>query len=227
MRILVISDIHGNKPALDAVLNDCGPVDMVICPGDIAGYYPFVNEVIDTLFSMENMICVMGNHDYALVNQGASTGSFSADRAISIQKGLVTKENLSRLRGLRVFEELEVGEQRCFLFHGSLRDPLNGRDMFWAGDLASGMYLCGHTHAPQYLQSAEKNWAVVNPGSCGMPRDGNPKAAYCLWDMARKSIKICRVEYPISAVMEKCQEVGLPDRFWKSLQAGRWVSDAV
>lgn len=223
MRLLVISDVHGNLPALNAILNNVQSVEGVICSGDLAGYYPYVNEVIETVLSMDNLICVKGNHDHVLLDEGATTGSGSADLAIGIQRKMITDENKRRLASLPEKKEFVIEGRRCLLFHGSPADPLSGRDAFWEKGLNDGIYIFGHSHTPFLKEDAGRRWLVVNPGSSGMPRDGDPRASCAVLDTANWSVAFHRFGYPMAGVAERCRAVGLPENFIKTLEAGRWI----
>ena len=228
MKILVISDIHGNLPALEAVLNSAPKVDRTICLGDLAGYYPFINEVIETVSSLNDCSCLKGNHDYVLVTDNQSTGSKSADMAIEIQRKLITDANKEFLSQLP--ESLEdVVESRCLrMFHGTPKDPLNGRKNFWEDELLQeGIYFFGHSHKPVFEQNSDIGWMVVNPVGCGLSRDGKPGASYAIVDTINWRVDFCRADYPFDFIAQKCREVGLPDKFSKSLEVGYWVSDCI
>lgn len=226
MRILLIADIHGNFPAMQAILNEAKTVDKVICLGDMVGYFPFVNEVIETLASLDNLICIKGNHDHVLLNEKLSTGSFSADRAISLQRRIINDVNRRYLLNLPETLEIVVDGLTFSLIHGSLKDPLNGKDNFWEDEtLKKHIYLLGHSHKPFFCEDQGKGWMVVNPGSCGLPRDGDSRASYAIFDTKKKQVFFNRVAYSVTALVQKCKDIGLADRFWKSLEAGRWLSD--
>lgn len=225
MRILLIADIHGNLPALEAVLAEAGHVDRVICAGDLAGYFPYVNEVIERMASLENLICVRGNHDHVLIREGLTTGSFSADRALAIQREIVNESSRKFLEGLPEKAEEFIEGKRFLVFHGSPENPLNGRDDFWETEVMEQViYLRGHSHKPFLLQNDAEGWTIINPGSCGLPRDGDPRASFAILDTARWQTLFHRVDYSRSSLAEKCRQSGLPDNFLKSLEAGMWVA---
>lgn len=224
MKLLVISDIHGNQPALTAILDYIGTADKVICLGDLAGYYPYINEVIETISSLKNCICVMGNHDYVLLNYNESTGSKSADMAIRIQREIITRKNKKYLMNLPRIKKCVIGGYKCFIFHGTPDDPLNGRNNFWANSiLDEGLYFFGHSHKSFFKKSRRGRWIVINPGSCGLPRDKDPRASCVLFDTLNSRVDYLRVEYSIEAVADQCKILGLPEKFWKSLECGEWV----
>lgn len=223
MRLLVISDVHGNLPALEAVLDAAKGVDGTICTGDLAGYFPYVNEVIEIISSLNNCICVMGNHDYVLLNSDESTGSKSADLAINIQRRLISDSNRAFLRSLPDKRASTINGRQCFVFHGSPANPLTGREPFWQSEIDEGLYCFGHSHSP--LVQRIGGSLIINPGSCGFPRDSNPRSSYAVLDTATWSVSLSRVEYSVEAVAQKCAAIGLPEVFSRSLAAGRWLSN--
>lgn len=223
MRILLIADIHGNIHALKAIFSKAGAVDKVICLGDLVGYFPYVNEVVETMISLDNLICIKGNHDHVLINGNLSTGSFSADMALSVQRSIINGANMQYLSSLPETLEVFIEDLKFFLFHGSPKDPLNGRESFWEKTpLDPGVYFFGHSHKPVFEKDSAQRWIVINPGSCGLPRDGDPRASYAIFDTEKKKACFYRVAYSIKPLVQKCKDMGLPDRFWKSLEAGKW-----
>lgn len=224
MKILILSDIHANFPALRSVLDDAGPFNQLICLGDIVGYYPYVNEVIEMLRAVEPKLCIRGNHDDALV-RGISTNSRSADLAIQKQRQVITSENLKFLEALPVTIRTNIDGRDFFLFHGTPSDPLNGRDPFFQTTaLPEGVHCCGHTHIPMHHKSScAPFFDVINPGSCGFPRDRNPSASYAILDTSSWKVNHCRVDYPIEVVLRECEAFGLPPVFANSLKAGCWM----
>ncbi|MFO3796474.1 MAG: metallophosphoesterase family protein, partial [Anaerolineales bacterium] len=121
MRILVLSDIHANYTALEAVLKDAGEVEAVWCLGDLVGYGPDPNLVIEVLREQPNLLCLKGNHD-AAVSSDMDTEAFNGDARISLdwQKRVLTADNLEFLRSL---PSMAV-QAEVTLAHGSPRDPL-------------------------------------------------------------------------------------------------------
>lgn len=227
MKILLMTDIHGNLPALKKILATAGVNDKVVCLGDLAGYYPFVNEVIEIVSSLDHLICIKGNHDHVLINETLSTNSYSADLAIDFQRSIISEKNKNFLEALPETLKINVEGQTLFIFHGTPNDPLNGREPFWEKKrLHPGIYLFGHEHKPFLKMDRDQKWMVINPGSCGFPRDGDPRASFAILNTVDYQVNFYRVEYPIEIVVEKCKEVGLPERFWKSLKAGRWLSES-
>lgn len=225
MKLLIISDIHGNLPALEAVMKAMPEVDKIICLGDVVGYFPYTNEVIEAISSFDNLICVLGNHDHALLSDSASTGSKSADAAIALYRKDITRKNKQFLTGLPQSVECVLDSLNTFIFHGSPANPLNGRESFWENDsLDTGIYFFGHSHKPFYMRNNTKKWIVVNPGSCGFPRDNDLRSSYALVDTVIQKVDHYRVEYSMETVVERCKYYGLPDSFWESLVAGAWVS---
>lgn len=222
MRALLISDIHGNLPALNAVLNKAGVVDKIICIGDLGGYFPFVNEVIETIASLDNVVCVAGNHDRSLISE-ISTGSKSADMALAIQRKIIKEENKDYLKSLPEIIDCELNGRLFFIFHGSPTNPFEGRDHFWESDLKPGVYLFGHLHRTFYKNDPDKGLTFICPGSCGFPRDGDPRASYAVLDTESMEVDFCRVEYPTETVRLSCEKAGLPDNFYKGLLAGVWI----
>src|SRR5512146_794765 len=121
MRILVCSDIHANMPALEAVLKAAAPFDAVWCLGDLVGYGPYVNEVIEKVRSLPDLKCILGNHDAAVVDH-IELSSFNREARTSIlwTQGEIKRENREFLQSLP--EKLVIGD--ATLAHGSPRSPI-------------------------------------------------------------------------------------------------------
>ncbi len=225
MKILVISDIHGNLPALEAVLNSVYDFEILLFAGDLAGYFPFVDEVVQILSTQKNCLCVMGNHDAVLIDYMVTTNSYSADLALKIQKQFVAKDSLAFIEALPIFIKFILNGKTISLFHGSPSDYINGRDKYWESNpLLPGVYINGHTHIQNYFENESKDIIVVNPGGTGFPRDGNPDASFAIIDSDNWNVTFHRVPYDITRLIEKCNLVGLPPHFAKSIKKGLWVS---
>lgn len=241
-RILVISDVHANAPALDAVLRDCGYVDGTWCLGDVAGYGPQPNECIERIRSLPNLTCMMGNHDFGVVGEGALE-IFNADakKALLWQRGILTDESRNFLGSLN--KQL-VKREDVSLAHGSPRDPIWEYVM---NPLVARINLSffetpwafvGHSHYQAVFQFDQgkdemsivipppaeeyhlKDRAILNPGSVGQPRDRDPRAAYAIYTPEMNAWEPRRVEYDIPSVQRMILEAGLPSRHAERLSGG-------
>jgi predicted phosphodiesterase len=242
-KVLVISDIHANITALEAVLADAGKVDEVWCLGDIAGYGPDPNECIERIRALPDLTCMMGNHDFAAIGDMALE-VFNADakKALLWQRERLTDANREFLRS---FSQKPKVSGSVTLVHGSPRDPiweyimntlvarinLDFFETLWC--------LVGHSHFQAIFQyhaetdemsiqvpGAGENYelrerAILNPGSVGQPRDRDPRAAYAIIDPQAKIWMPHRVEYDIKSVQNRILEAGLPPRHAERL-AGGW-----
>lgn len=219
MKAAVISDIHANLDALDCVIAHLSSYDEIICLGDIVGYGPQPNEVVETLHDLQPDIVLMGNHDNAVVTGNVSGFSSNAAEAVRWTRLKIKKENLEYLSNLKPFATTRFEETAIALFHGSPKDPLN--EYVFPGisnnlvrrlihDAGSNVVLLGHTHMPMVYSTAEG--LVANPGSVGQPRDGDPRACHAIMQITDGQIafKIKRTEYEIELVARKIEEAGLP-----------------
>lgn len=241
MRFGIISDIHANLVALDAVLADMGPVDQYWCLGDVVGYGPQPNECIQRLLDLDHAV-VMGNHDAAAVGE-ASVRTFNGEarRAIQWTASVLSRESLAYLETLP--ERLEHDD--ILLVHGSVRDPI--WEYVTTREQASELLavteqpytLSGHTHIPAVFVRDSSGAVlagrpddemelrlvgehmIVNPGSVGQPRDGDPRAGYALIDTERMSVQFHRVEYDISETQRRMREVGAGEWLVERLAHGR------
>lgn len=241
MRILVISDIHANLTALDTVLNAAGAFDAAWCLGDLVGYGPDPNEVIERIRQLPDLLCLIGNHDAAALNQ-IDTGAFNpeARQAVHWTQKRLTELSIAFLRSLP--EKLVAGE--VTLSHGSPRYPvweylLDTRSAQHNFDYFETPYcFVGHTHLPVIysldgeessteLSIPEPNtvikltWrSIVNPGSVGQPRDRDIRAAFAIYDTNDNTWDYRRVSYDISSVQSRMVQAGLPERHIQRLSAG-------
>jgi predicted phosphodiesterase len=242
-KILVISDVHANLTALEAVLLDAGKVDEVWCLGDVVGYGPDPNECIEHLRAMKTLTCMMGNHDFASTSDMTlDTFNTDAKTALLWQRQALSESSKEFLKTLST-EAVVRGE--ATLVHGSPRDPvweyimntlvarinLSFFDTQWC--------MMGHSHFQAVFQNhaklddmsievprpAEryvlKERAFLNPGSVGQPRDRDPRSAYALFHPEKKIWEPRRVEYDIKAVQKRILDAGLPPRHAERL-AGGW-----
>ncbi|MEB3805953.1 MAG: metallophosphatase family protein [Desulfurococcales archaeon] len=240
-RILVLSDIHGNLPALEAVLEAARGWDEVVVLGDLVDYGPWPGEVIDELRGLGASI-VRGNHDHAVAygvdcRCGEATHWLSTWFRSNVTLRLLDKASISFLRSLPTRLETEIAGARAVLVHAAPSNPLYTYLHPWLGDdrlcsllrpglrLAGGgegvdcprgLYLVGHTHH-QFYRTV--NGAVVaNPGSVGQPRDGDPRAAYMVLDDSTGLIALGRVKYDVGRVLQGLGELGVPEPYLGALK---------
>jgi len=240
MRVAVISDVHANRHALDAVLAaiDEETVDAVWCLGDTVGYGPQPNECCEAGRARADL-CLVGNHD--LVAMGELTVSDFNDEAAAAAlwtNRVLTRESESFLHSLEPKAEVAGVE----LFHASARDPvweyiLTEEAARATLELTSApVVLVGHSHVALALtldgarvdgglaadgHEVELNgrW-LLNPGSVGQPRDGDPRAAWLLLDLDRRFAGFRRVPYAIEATQSEMREAGLPRALAARLERG-------
>ena len=241
MRTLVISDIHANLTALEAVLAAAGPIDATWCLGDLVGYGPDPNECIERIRSLPNLQCIMGNHDAAAVDS-IEVDAFNpeARKTVLWTKEVLNQGNKDYLLNLPERIDLE----NFTLVHGSPFRPvweylLETRSATLSFEFFETPYcFVGHTHLPvSYLLPDDRLTAqlvvpepttsmtlapraILNPGSVGQPRDHNPHAAYAILDMAGYTLEWHRVEYNILSVQERMRKENLPERHIARLSSG-------
>jgi len=239
MRVAVVSDIHSNLPALEAVLAAAGNVDAVWHLGDVVGYGPDPNGVVRRLRDL-GAVGVRGNHDAAAVG-GSEIDWFNPDARTAMEwtRAALEPDALAWLRDLperRVEHDVE-------LVHGSHRQPIweyvtstaTARANLALLEQPIGLH--GHTHVPvAWIDTAgdvrgrrvadgdelslDGLPALINPGSVGQPRDGDPRASYLLLDPAVGRVSWHRVAYDIGAVQAAMREAGLPGSLAARLAAG-------
>jgi putative phosphoesterase len=215
MRILVVSDIHGNWPALAAIDE---PYDLCICLGDLVDYGPDPARCVR--WAMEHAhYAIRGNHDHG-VAQGIPGHGDSGYRYLTrvtragVWDALGHDERRFLLQ-LPVRQWLTLSGKRYLLVHATPRDPLDEYLMndssTWARRLhnvEADIVCVGHSHMQFNLMV--DGVVVVNPGSVGQPRDGDPRVAYAV--INDNKIELKRVDYPIEETVKRIEESGLPDR---------------
>ncbi|MGD0573876.1 MAG: metallophosphoesterase family protein [Anaerolineales bacterium] len=241
MRILVISDIHGNLPALESVLAEAGQVDQVWCLGDLIGYGPYPNEVVDRIRLLPGLLCLVGNHDKAGLGQ-IDLEAFNHEAREALEWTQESLSDSSRAFLGSLPEKLTRGQ--FTLAHGSPRRPVweylldteRARASF--GFFGTPYCLVGHSHvALAFRLSAEGHCVlhlppqgtslglgeermIFNPGSVGQPRDQDPRASYALLDTDQRLWEWRRVGYDVKRVQDQMRSCGLPARLALRLTEG-------
>lgn len=229
MRTLVISDLHGNLPALEAVLQT--PHDQVICLGDLVDYGPWPAEVVDRVRALA-ALAVRGNHDDAIA-RGVPCACAPAVKALSDATQALTRARLGEdalrfLASLPIRLERTLFGQRLLLCHATPEDPLftylrPSEVEAWRRQVEAlevDGVLVGHTHLPMHLTFG-RTW-VLNPGSVGQPRDGDPRAAFAVIEDGVPRLE--RVAYDVERTVGALRETGLAqvhrDRLIQLLRTG-------
>jgi putative phosphoesterase len=219
MRIVILSDIHSNLDALEAVVKTLPTYDELYCLGDIVGYGPQPNEVIEGLQQLRPTTVLMGNHDYAVVTGDVEGFSSNAAKAVKWTRGVISEAGLGYLAALKPSARIERQGKTLALFHGSPRDPLTeyvfpGIPEFVVRSFvemaAAEIVLLGHTHMPMMYRFDGS--ILANCGSVGQPRDGDRRASFGLLTIAQGDVtfEVQRVEYDIGSVAGKIIRSGLP-----------------
>jgi diadenosine tetraphosphatase ApaH/serine/threonine PP2A family protein phosphatase len=241
MRVAIVSDIHSNLHALEAVLAaiDTEAPDELWCLGDLVGYGPRPNECCATIAERAD-VCLAGNHDLA-VRGTIDLAEFGGEAAVAAGWTRTVLEPEAQALLARL--EPEGAAHGVALYHGSARDPiweyvLDDEAALATLELAgSPLVLVGHSHvALLVVQSGEELTggvaaagtelevggvrALLNPGSVGQPRDGDPRAAYLLLDLDAQRAAFRRVEYDIEQTQRQIREAGLPEMLAARLALG-------
>ncbi|MGF1581639.1 MAG: metallophosphoesterase family protein [Gemmataceae bacterium] len=215
MKILLIADIHANWPALQAVVRE--PHDLCFFVGDLVDYNLQPSPCIGWV-AANARYTVRGNHDHG-VAQGVPISGQSGFRLLTSVTRPLTQERISRsdrrfLTRLPVTRFVTIDETRFFLVHASPRDPLDEYTYpevdFWSRrvrDISADVFCVGHTHLPYVLEVGDK--LVVNPGSVGQPRDGDPRASYAI--IEGNHVQLRRIEYPVEDSVKVIQQSTLPE----------------
>ena len=238
MKLGVISDIHGNRVALEAVFADMPAVDGLVCAGDVVGYNPWHADCVETIRKGEvpngsrivdekrqrlvgrEIPTVQGNHDRAVASGPARHFNGMARAGVEHAREQLSEEQIEWLADLPV--ERRVADGRVSVVHGHPDDPDHytrphefGPDLLGDEDVL----VMGHTHLQHHERYDEG--IVVNPGSVGQPRDGDPRAAYAVIDLEEMAVDERRVEYDVDAVIREVEKQGLPGQIGTRLRKGR------
>ena len=242
MKVVVLSDIHANLHALEAVLArvDEEPPDELWCLGDVVGYGPRPNECCE-IVSARASVCLAGNHDLA-VRGRMDTNEFSGDAgaAAAWTRGVLTDASAAYLDGL----EPEARRDGVALYHGSARDPVWEYVLSDEAALATiaiadaPITLVGHSHAALHASLRGDDFAggvaaagfeadlgdgrhLLNPGSVGQPRDGDARAAFLVLDLDARHARFERVDYDIARTQDEMHDAGLPSSLAARLSFGQ------
>ena len=239
-RCAVISDIHGNRHALEAVLAEINRMELaeIICLGDIVGYGPFPDRCIDLVKKCCSTI-VRGNHDDAVINPECEAQFNGVAReAIAWSRGVLGPLHLDALCRIR---EVEYPHESVMCIHDSpVSEPTDYVHDSHIAALAFGGFtapicLLGHTHIPMVFEApadaselshadiaayipqdgvpislASDRRYICNPGSVGQPRDADPRASFAVIDLEARTFTVHRVEYDIDAAQLATEQAGLP-----------------
>jgi predicted phosphodiesterase len=241
VRYAVVSDVHSNIEALDAVFAQLRDDDKLLCLGDIVGYGPNPNECVEKIRARATAT-VLGNHDVAAIdNFGLAYFNPAAREAMKWTQGVLTPENLAWLDGLGY----EFRMPEFLLVHGApvnyfeyVLDKAAAARAFAATD--APLIFIGHTHIAEvyalkpdgaiehaHLQQGGEVKLLpgmrylINVGSVGQPRDLNPRSSFGFYDSDAQTVTVTRVEYPIAQVQEKIVSAHLPDALARRLLVGR------
>ncbi len=238
-RVAVISDVHGNRHALDGVLAaiERERPDELWCLGDLVGYGPRPNECCRAVAARADL-CLAGNHDLVVLGS-LDVSDFAGDAATAARwtRDVLADEAREFLTTLQP----QGRRDDAALFHASARDAVweyvLSEETAWSTLQATTepLVLVGHSHVPLAISldgdelegglaeagtevdRGEKRW-LLNPGSVGQPRDGDPRAAYLLLDGTRASFR--RVDYDVARTQAEMREAGLPEPLAARLEAG-------
>jgi diadenosine tetraphosphatase ApaH/serine/threonine PP2A family protein phosphatase len=241
VRYAVVSDVHSNIEALDAVFAQLRDEDKLLCLGDIVGYGPNPNECVEKIRARATAT-VLGNHDVAAIdNFGLAYFNPAAREAMKWTQGVLTPENLAWLDSLGY----EFRMPEFLLVHGApvnyfeyVLDKAAAARAFAATD--APLIFIGHTHIAEvytlkpdgtiehaHLQQGGEvkllpgQRYLINVGSVGQPRDLNPRSSFGFYDSDAQTVTVTRVEYPIAQVQEKIVSAHLPDALARRLLVGR------
>ncbi|MEQ1882350.1 MAG: metallophosphoesterase family protein [Burkholderiales bacterium] len=216
MKTAFISDIHGNFEALKAVLAevDALGIDRVYCAGDVVGYYSQINECCRELRE-RRIPCVMGNHDWYMAGGGFCRRSKSVNDCLAYQRRVIEGQHLEWLRTFPL--QMSIGEIQ--MVHGGWTDPVDEYlkpTAAYFEQVLGNVFVSGHTHLQTVQRFGDKLYC--NPGSVGQPRDGDPRAAFAVYEQGEFTLH--RIEYDMQKVFDLMQAAGFSDYYYGGLKTG-------
>ena len=228
MKVGIISDIHSNYEALQSVLTHLTKrgVEKILCAGDLVGYNNKPNEVVSEAMK-RNILSVKGNHDRAVAENDNFMGNSVAQKGLKHNNKVITSDNRSFLQDLPQQRRLDVDGTDIYLVHGSPMNPLT--EYVYEEDVDTyfleknfvkaypDVLIMGHTHKP-FIEKVD-GITILNPGSVGQPRDGNPKSSFAILDTEDVNVSFRRVSYNVDKVAEDVSKIhpGLGDRLKRGL----------
>lgn len=225
MKIGLISDIHSNAPALEEVLGylEEAGVDKIIHAGDVIGYNPFPNEVID-LIKKHNVESIRGNHEIIFLTEDTSKADYPAERALEWTKSVLTDNKKKYISNLDDTLKLKVGDVSLSVYHGSPSDPWKYVEAVYATsdlleEVGTDILVLGHTHKP-FVRPLTAGM-IVNPGAVGQPRDGDKRTSLAILEPEKMRATIKRLPYDVESVISKIEAVGLPQILSNRLKIGK------
>jgi predicted phosphodiesterase len=247
MRYLILTDIHANLEALDCCLSDAHPrgYQQTLILGDLIGYGADPNAVVERVRDLRPAAMVRGNHDKVVFGMEQAEGfNAVAKSAAAWMLEVLTPKNRQWVAGLP--QGPHVVDDTVEICHGSPFDEdayIFGEEDARLALSTSKRPLClfGHTHFPVTFELLNGSFRsigpaaetearldlrqgvkyLVNPGSVGQPRDGDPRAAYAIVDTAAKQVELFRLMYPVEVTQKKIIDAGLPEVLARRLGAGR------
>ena len=248
MKYLILSDIHANLPALEAVLRDAEGqgYDRTVVLGDLVGYGADPNDVIERTVALDPEAMIRGNHDKVCAGlEPASLFNNAARRSIEWTIAVLKPEHIAVLAALpagpkRVNDTFEICHGTPFDEDFYLFDPEDARRAMMVATVSICLY--GHTHVPAIFSAPHElapvgdppddrstldlaihagGRTLINVGSVGQPRDEDPRAAYGILDLEKRQIRLRRVEYDIKEAQSRIRRAGLPPWLAVRLERGQ------
>lgn len=220
MQVGLISDIHGNLPALESVLEDMPSLDTIVCAGDVIGYNPWPAACVEKIREVAD-ITVMGNHDRMVRTPHEYGSNHMAEAGLEFANEQLSNRQLKWLDD-RPRKATFVDDQFLLVHdHPTTVDeyvyPVEFDKLRCYLDNYRGLVL-GHTHMPHEQTIDDR--IITNPGSVGQPRDKDPRAAYAILNTDSGDVELKRTSYDIDRVISRIEEVGLPAKIGSRLVEG-------
>lgn len=230
MKLAVIADLHSNLQAFRAVLREIQRKNprYILCLGDVVGYGANPNEVVQKLNNLENLVCIKGNHDEAVLGGRVRKLNPVASKAIRWTIDHLSDRSLKFLEAMDEYKALEFDGLNFFLVHGSPDDYLNEyiypdtpKERFenFFEETNAHTILMGHTHVPFIKEVGGR--VALNPGAVGQPRDRDRRASYAMIDTKKMEMEVKRVSYDVEGAAEAIKRTTLPDQLGERLYYGR------